>query len=394
MLNLVELYYRSAHKSMGKRELLVIAAFVVLGAIVYQVTAPAADPNRVSPWSAALDHIRREIRGNPGSAEVVRTDTHALSKETAEIRLTGQGSGQLTIIGEDRQDVASELRVWSNGVDDAEAKRLAEETALKVSEAGGSLTFAIRHPEPGRQRSTLTLRVPARLRAHVGRTGERLAVSGIESLEVLDVRGEATIGGIRGRVSLTQRGGDLSITNVGALRLSVNGCDVRLQDILGDATLQARAGEIRAVGMAGPIELEANSTDVTIENMQKTKGPIRINAVAGRVTLRGLAAEARVDARHADLEIAIDRAAPIAIYTDGEDLHVTPPAGGYVADALATNGQLTFEDGGMGVEKSDREQRAAGSVRGGGPTLTLRATNADIVVRQAARDRTAPDDPR
>ena len=62
---------------MGKRELLLIAAFVIVGAMVYQFTAPPAAPGerRFVPGQI-LDHVRRAMRGNRSSAEVVTKSTY------------------------------------------------------------------------------------------------------------------------------------------------------------------------------------------------------------------------------------------------------------------------------------------------------------------------------
>ena len=65
------------------------------------------------------------------------------------------------------------------------------------------------------------------------------------------------------------------------------------------------------------------------------------------------------------------------------------PPGGFVLDARVTGARLSLPDGlrersltESGTE--DKEQRANGSVRGGGPTLTLRANRGDVVVRARA----------
>ena len=72
---------------------------------------------------------------------------------------------------------------------------------------------------------------------------------------------------------------------------------------------------------------------------------------------------------------------PATIYSTGEDIVVTPPPGGYTLDAVATDGRITIDDGDA---EADRERDRAARHRaghGGGPTLTLRATRAEINVR-------------
>ena len=77
----------------------------------------------------------------------------------------------------------------------------------------------------------------------------------------------------------------------------------------------------------------------------------------------------------------ISAPAPVTIYNTGENIVVTAPPGGYALDAVATEGRLTLEDGNF-KPAGEGEQRVTGAVRGGGPTLTLRATRGEIRVRK------------
>ncbi|HXW05303.1 MAG TPA: DUF4097 family beta strand repeat-containing protein [Vicinamibacterales bacterium] len=365
---------------MGKRELLLILGFVAAGTLVYHLTAPASDPNQRSGWSALVDNVRREVRGHSASVEIVKTDTHPIGPGTGEVRLA-PGTPEVTVEGEDREDIASELKVWSNGYDDREARSLAEQTVLKFSEAGGSAVFSVTYPEPGRQRATLTLRVPSRLRVHLARATRNQRIAGVAAVEAPDLRGNSSIERIAGRVAVSHRGGDVSIVDVGSLKMTTQGSEARVERVRGEVALQLRSGELRGSALVGPVEVDSTTADLTLDQLEGTRGPIRINAVSGRVRLRGLASEARVDGRNADLEIALVRAAPVTIYSEGEDVEVIPPVGGYTLDASVTDGQLNVADGSIEVEAVEGEQRAAGAIRGGGATLTLRVTRGDLRIR-------------
>ena len=52
-------------------------------------------------------------------------------------------------------------------------------------------------------------------------------------------------------------------------------------------------------------------------------------------------------------------------------MDVTLPTGGVQLDALAVDGRLTVPPGLPEVRTTDNEQRAAGPIGGGGPTVTL-----------------------
>jgi hypothetical protein len=67
-------------------------------------------------------------------------------------------------------------------------------------------------------------------------------------------------------------------------------------------------------------------------------------------------------------------------------MEITAPPGGFILDALVTDGSLTLPDDirehvtTSGGTDDAKEQRANGAVRGGGPTITLRANRGDIRV--------------
>jgi len=370
---------------MGKRELLLIAGFVAIGVVVYQLTAPPRQSSE-SGFSIGriLDEIRREVRGRPASAEVTATATHAVPSEVSELRVTLQNS-PVTITGEDRTDIATELWVRSNGVDEAEAKSLAGQAVLTVEPAGPIVSVSVTLPDEGSQRVRLGLRVPARMLVGFGPTNARIEIAGVEGVELESARGETVIRQIKGRVGVTHRGGDFTVEDAVAVRLNTRGSDVRLARISGESTLQMQGGDLRAAGLLGAVEIESSAADITLEDLQDARGPLRINATGGSVSIRGLGSEARIDGRETDIEVTFDRAAPVAIFNTGDRIQITPPRDGFTLDAVATGGRITIPDAlapqiSSSATPDDKEHRASGSVNGGGPSITIRATRGDIRV--------------
>jgi hypothetical protein len=377
-----ELYYNVSSKSMGKRELLLIIAFIVGGAIVYQATAPPPAPGERSfSMGRLIDDFRRHLRGNRASAETTTVSHHAVGPSVAELKVAR--AGELTIIGEDRADIEAELHVRSNGQDDAEAQRLAKETVLKMEGAGSRLAAIISYPDAGTQRALrLTLKVPARLLVTL-EGGSPLNVSGVAGVELSSSRGEARVRNITGKVTGTHRGGELLVTNSGSIKLTTMGTEVQLEHISGETTLNIRGGELRASELTGSIEIDAEGAEITLDKIQKATGVVRIHAASRSVTVKGLATEARIDVRNAEVEVEADRAAPLAIYSEGGgSIEVTPAAGGYELDAVSTNGDLTLPGDTLQTTTNGDEHRAAGAVHGGGPKMTIRSARADITVRQ------------
>jgi putative adhesin len=367
---------------MGKRELLLIVAFAIAGAIVYQVTAPAPAPGERSFSPGRLiENIRRGMRGNRASADVATTSTEAIDAAVTELRVL-LPTGELTIAGEDRQDLGIELEVHSTGYDDAEAQRLARETIVKIDRAGGRMIAEAKYPQEGRQTANLTLHVPSRLQFTIEPTSARTRVAGVGGVELSNSRGESEFKQIAGRVSGNYRGGELRIADARGVKLTTIGTDVRLEQIRGDATLNMRSGELRGSEIGGPIDLDTIGTDIFLEKLDKTAGILRINAVSGSVSVKGLRTEGRIDVRGADVDVVVERAAPLAIYAEGGDpIEITPPAGGYQLDAVASDGSITLPPGTLEVATTGQEHRATGPVNGGGPTITIRSAHGNITVR-------------
>src|SRR5688572_26097783 len=178
---------------MGKRELLIAAAFVLLGFAVYRVTAPPGDPSRpgFSP-SRIIDEIRREVRGQRASAESTTATTRAVPSTVTEIRLVF-AIGTVTIVGEERDDIEAEMHVRSTGYDTAEAERLAKASHLKFDEAGELLIISGDFPVEGRQTPALRLKIPARLGVRMDEKGSTLEIANVASVLINAARGKSTI---------------------------------------------------------------------------------------------------------------------------------------------------------------------------------------------------------
>jgi hypothetical protein len=368
---------------MGKRELLLIAAFVVIGAIVYQFTAPPPAPGeRNFAPGLVLDHIRRAMRGNRASAELTTRSAHPVDPAISELRFADLKSTNVEITGEERSDIDAELYVRSNAFDDEEAKQTAKDTVLKVDQAGPRLVVTVSYPSPGRQQATITLKVPQRLAVQLQGGGNTLAIKHVAAIELGGARGKADIDDIAGLVSGAHRGGDLHIVNAGAVKLTATGTDVEIDRVRGAMSLTMRGGDLKCSELGGSIDLDTNGTDIMLDRLDKTSGIVRVNASGGSLEVKGLRSEGRFDVRGADVDVTIDRAAPLAIYSEGGDpIEITPPPGGYQLDAVANDGTIELPEGTLDVTTTGTERRATGPINGGGPTITIRSRRGNITVR-------------
>jgi hypothetical protein len=380
---------------MGKRELLLAAVIVVLGFLVYQFTAPPGDPNKPGfSFSRILNEVRREVRGQRESAEDTKRTTVAVSDTVREIRLDELLSTQVTVIGEDRSDIEIEFHVRSSGYDVEEARRLVGESNVKSDEAGALLILATKYPEEGRQTGRLTLKVPSRLGIRSDSKSGAMKISGVESIALGTARGETDLSNIKGHVAVTQRGNRITIQDVGSIRLQSISAETRLSNVRGDTTLNLQGGEFSAEGLLGALEVEARNSEITFDKIEKLRGPVRINASLGELTMRGLSAEARIDGRETQIQLELASAVALGVYNNHEDIEITLAGDGARIDAMATDGAVTLDqalqDAGLSVPPAAEgaapqgprgEQRVSGEIRGGGPTVTLRTTRGDIILK-------------
>lgn len=382
-----ELYYNVSSNSMGKRELLLVLGFALAGVIVYHAAAPPPAPGERSfSFSGIIEHFHRAMRGSRASAEVTSTTHHAVPPGVSVVRLSSR-LGAVTILGEDRQDIEAEIRVRSNGADEAEARQLAGATHLDVQStdeaaAGAALAAHVEYPAAGTQRTLrLSLKVPARLRIVLEAPASPLSVTGVAGLELRASRGETHIRDIAGPVTGTHRGGDLFIAGCQEVTLEASGADLQIERVGGKAAVNVRGGSLRGREIGGAVQVTAQASDVTLEQLQTSAALVRVTAAAGSVTIRQLGAEAQLDVRNTDVQIDAVRPVPLTIRSEGGgSIDVTPAPGGYQLDALTAGGDLTLPDGAPAITTAGQEHRALGPVGGGGPALLLRTTRADITV--------------
>jgi hypothetical protein len=361
---------------MGKRELLLIAVFVALGVVVYQVSAPRTTGRTFSLADLARRAIR-QVQSERYNAVHTSQTTHPVPASVGELRIRSvQG---LTLVGEAREDLAIELSVSSTGVDQAEAERLASAASLKVDAAGDALAISVDYPQEGRQQAQMTVRMPSRLRAWLESVRGPIRASGIAGVHLVSTRAETTLTNIAEVVEGDHRAGRLEITDAGRVQLTVRSVDLKLQRIAGLTKLDLTGGELRATELRGELQIDARSTDIDVNRVD---GPVRVNAVGGSITLGGLRQSVRCDGQRTDVRIALAAPAAVTAFTTGGILEfIGPPRGGVTIDAAASGGNLLVTGADLAVKTEGTTRRAAGPIGQGGPVVTLRATDATMTIR-------------
>jgi hypothetical protein len=377
-------YYKIIGKSMGKRELLIVIVFAAVGVLAYQLTAPAPKAGeRGFSLTDLWTHVRREVRGNAATASFAHRGALPVPPELTQVRIVNAHG--VMVQGESRRDIAYELTVQSRAEDEALALDTAKRTALKHDDLGTAIELRVAFPPEGRQTGMLVLKVPARLSVRIESSGPAAGaeVTGVRSVHLAGISGGTTIANAPGGVSGGHQRGELTVSNVGTVNLTLTNSRARFTGVSNGLTLTVRnSSECRITDSAGPVAVEATNAELTVTGHS---GPIRVSGNGGRITLNRPSEEARVDTRNAEVEVALASAVPLTLITTRETLRLLldgPPA--VTIDALTIDGgAIQAADFNLSPEAGDREVRLLHHFGSGkAPRLSLRNRGADIVIRK------------
>jgi hypothetical protein len=365
---------------MGKRELLLIVIFVAIGAVAYQLTAPPPKEGQGFSLSRLWGNARREIQGNQPIASATQTGTIAVGAAVTELRVAGVSRGT-QIIGEDRRDIAYELRVESSGPDAATAEGYARRAILKQDNLGPSIALSVTYPREAAQWAALTLHVPSRLAVRLTSGSGARAVN-LASLELDRVSGITTAETIAGGVTGALTGNELTIAGAGTVNLTLGASRARLSKIARGVTLNTRQGRCEITDSQGPVTIDETNTEVAIANHA---GTIRTSGTSGRVTIDNPQQSVEVTVRNAPISLTLRAATAVSVFAAGERVRVLfdgRPA--VTLDAVASGGgHVDATEFGLAPEPADPDQEQRLTHAFGTPSaprVTLRNARGDIVI--------------
>jgi hypothetical protein len=363
---------------MGKRELLIIAGFLVVGAIVYQFTAPPATGDSGFSFGRIFDEARREMRGNPGRAEVTHTGTIAAPASLRELRVL-RLSRSVQVIGENRSDISYELTASSNGPDDATAKTYADRTVFEQDDLGDALVLRVDYPEEASQQTQAVIKVPARLAVRV-ESAVGVTVTGVAAVHVEAARGTVTLENISGAVTGMHQDGNVTITGAGAVKMRLSRLRSKLTGIREGLTLDIRDGECTVADSKGALEVDSTRAEFTVSGHD---GTTIVRGADGSIRIDDPTREVKVDMRRADVEVATAGAAPITIITTDQTARlVVRPNASFALDALAIDSAIQAADLGLTPESADGDAKLMHTFGAGKTRVTIRNTRGDIVIRK------------
>jgi hypothetical protein len=372
---------------MGKRELVLIALFVLAGVVVYQVTAPPAPAGTDLSVGGIFQRMRRNMQGARESAtgESHRSIPVAASVQTVRINLPR--ASDLTITAAVRDDISIDVRTTARGYTQGEAKALADAASVAADTTADAIALSgswddRRGPSGFVTQATISIALPrrlaVRLEPHIG----LLSATGVASIESMGSRGETHVLDTPGAVVLTHTGGTLEVRGGASLKLTSRNSRGEVTKIDGPTRIDATGSRLTLTEIAGPLEIESRNADINLERLTALKPSLRYNGSGGTLRIDGLRVESRIDGHNTDIDVKLDAAAPVTIYNLGA-IGVTAPPGGYTLDASASEGRITTDEPGI-TPTDGADSRAGGTVRGGGPALTLRATRGRIDIRRGS----------
>jgi hypothetical protein len=369
---------------MGKRELFIAGAFVLISMIAYQLTAPAPRPGtRRFSWATVTDTWRRRATGPRGHAEVTTRGTLPLPLTASEISIAGATTvivnGEGT--GSAPAAVAWSLDVQAGGIDDDDAGRAAAAVTVSADDRGPVLALAVTGPPGppspgGRPASTLTLTVPPRMTVRI-EGAMRTTVVGVAAVRLESLMGDTSISRVSGAITGSHRNGALRIIDAGTVALNTVASNATMAGVRGDTTVTMRNGACEVTDAGGAVTIDAGAGTVTVE---RSRGALRLTGNNGLFTVNQPRGDVRIDARAARVVIALDAAVPVTATTSDAQMRLA------LAGALPIDLDAAVEQGAITSDAIDLTPEARdGGARlrhrfGGGGRVTLRDTRGAIEI--------------
>jgi hypothetical protein len=367
---------------MGKRELLLVGGFAIVGMLVYQLTMPAsADTGRgfAAWWARVRSHIQEARVEKPYERKQelpLPAGVKTLSLDVAR--------GTVTVVGEARETISIDARGVALGADEAMAAEMERQITLTADPDGALIRVAVKVPDRDelarlpRPTLNLTIRIPSSLTVVARQGGGELAVSEVAAVHLPKASGRVRIAGIAGALTGELERGAIDAERIGSVALKVERCEARFSSISGAFEIEAQRCEVRARKVGGASTLKFEDVEGELED---AAGPVKLTGVGGAFHIRGGRGAIEAESKRTTLYLVPAEPVAITATVERDGLEVTLPRGGAVIDAVATNGDIRAPDGLLTIERGEGVVKATGTIQGGGPRIQLRTTRGDIVVR-------------
>ncbi len=292
--------------------------------------------------------------------------------------------------------VHTQAYAWKNNEADNKIHRLQP----AISTQGNNLVLSVGSVDGGVADLTLTVPSTASLTVNAG-------------------HGDVTISDLHAAVSLSADNGDVEISQISAnVKADVNDDDatLSLHDITGSLVIGGHTGDVEIANVSGAVEMQGDfygTTDVehvsgpvrfetsrtrfsaarldgnfSVENdsldAREMLGPVVLKTSAKNITLDRVQGD--VDVTDSDGSVEVTNALPLGaidIQNRHGSVDIGLPAGaGFVLKAQTRNGDME-NDFGLTSREQNETHSLDGTVRGGGPTVTVTTSDGDVTVRKS-----------
>lgn len=366
---------------MGKRELFLLLGFLVIGGLVYQVTAPAGESGGGRSWSDVLRNVRGEMFGSNARVGVDREVTAAVGPEVEVLDL-GDLSGQVTIVGMEREDVSATLRVSLLGENEGEVTAAAAQLSVTAREDGDALKLSLTHPDAwrmgrGRIAADVKMEAPRRLRVRFTGRGT-VNVRDMAGVDLEVARGTVTLANVAGPVTGQYRDGSLDIDGAASVDIETRRLTLKLSRIAGAIEVDGVDGQVKGAQLPGPVTLDLRRMLVDLDEVANL---VEITAADGRADLRRLAGGVRANLERMPFSASLSRAADVDVEGADAPIELTLPAQGVALDVEAIDGSIEVPESIGRPVKDGTTQKLETDVKGGGPKVHLRGSRTMVVVK-------------
>lgn len=361
---------------MGKRELLLILGFVVVGTVLYQATAPSAPKGDGFSLSEVIRDVRREMGDRKAVREVERETHAAVAPGTERVRVQ-DFRGRLRVSAVDGDTIRLAATITLRGLDDADLDRLEKALEIHLVQGGDAVDVDVRLGDEGtRPDQTLTLEVPR----HLGLELEGRGVADVRDVAALtldEFRGDVTVAGVRGETAGSHREGRIEIGEGARVELEARRSTVRLVRPAA-ATLDVETSDVEVTDAAGPVTIAGERSTLEVIG---GSGPVSVTGSGGTLKLRDIGGPVDVDAERLTVSLAMRQPAPVTVEVERDDLDVTLPPGALSLDVRVDRGEMRLPDGLTPTRDGD-VVTASSAFDGGGPRVALTVTRGTLIVRR------------
>lgn len=362
---------------MGKRELLLLVVFVVLGVGVYQVAAPAAPADAPGfSLSRLVQMAKSHFHGPAIRRTVTRTARLTPSAGVTTVDL-GDIRAAIIVEGSDREDVQVTLEAMIGAMDEADATRQEQAMTLAIDSAADRAVVSVKTDETMRQpRFELRVELPHRMAVSLGGRGSA-DVRSVSGLRLAEFRGELTTADLRGPVTGELRDSRAEFGAGATLQLHVERGRVRA-DAPAAVTLEIDHASLDILDPAGAVQLTQEQCRIDIRG---TGGPVKVTGQGGTIILRQVVHPLTIEAHRLTVNAELDAPVATTIAIENDDVEVTlPRQAGVQLDAAVTDGELRLPDG-LELTRTDEKQSFSGPIAGGGPLVKVTLDDGTMRIR-------------